>query len=440
MGSSNFCFPTAVVMSVCTELGGWPGCFVWLIGACLIFFALCTIYWWSHRQRRCLGESNLSMSLLENADNIAINKTSAVSSTSSLYESEPLGMTVCRRTATHGDVHGIFRRRERRQSTVGPQMGGSNLQHPNIELIFTPSDATLHSLFVAFSASAVKNITVDRESFSEANDPIQTASYWTSGLIGDPCHAIEVEVLDSGNSSSNFVFVASPDIFASLYCDLTEELLYRSHVSERIKPDPKWLNTSLLLSEPLAHLLSHFMPVHCQLETGPWQMLYSLSRDGASIQTFYCNTCRRGPNVVLVRTSKGDVIGAFAPVSWEPPVGSPTAKLRNHNHLHYTGTGEAFLFRLTPAFQVFSWTQSNPYFMLADHESISFGGGGRFSGMWLDKSFETGTSGYCPTFNNPPLTGQQRNGVVFSTSDEERFDIVEVQCWAVAADKPSARA
>ena len=108
-------------------------------------------------------------------------------------------------------------------------------------------------------------------------------------------------------------------------------------------------------------------------------------------------------------SQKGAVFGAFAPVSWE----RCTAQ-------SYIGTGEAFVFKLAPVFQAWSWTHGNSYFMLGKDDGLAVGGGGNF-GLWLDAEFDSGTSAPCATFNNDCLA----SGKSFHCLDVQCFGLLE---------------
>ena len=78
---------------------------------------------------------------------------------------------------------------------------------------------------------------------------------------------------------------------------------------------------------------------------------------------------------------------------------------------HYFGTGETFLFSLAPSFAAYRWTRQNSHYVLGGHDSLAFGGGGAF-GLYLDASFERGSSARCDTFGNEPLGSSPEFGVV----------------------------
>lgn len=63
----------------------------------------------------------------------------------------------------------------------------------------------------------------------------------------------------------------------------------------------------------------------------------------------------------------------------------------------FVGTGESFVFKCCPHFEVFRWTHQNECFALAEEACIAFGSGGGF-GLWMDADLEFGVSQRCATF------------------------------------------
>ena len=82
---------------------------------------------------------------------------------------------------------------------------------------------------------------------------------------------------------------------------------------------------------------------------------------------------------------------------------------------HYHGNGETFLFKVQPDFAVFHWTRANDHFVLAQHDCLAFGSDD--AGIYLDSSFEYGSSKRSVTFDNEPLG---------STAD---FKAIKVEIW-----------
>jgi hypothetical protein len=134
-----------------------------------------------------------------------------------------------------------------------------------------------------------------------------------------------------------------------------------------------------------------------------WSLVYSTDQHGCSLGTFYARAARCGPSLLLVLDSGGFIFGAFCTCAW-------------HKSDHYFGTGEAFLVRVQPEFAVHRWTRKNSLFALGGADHIAVGGGGGF-GLYLDGSFENGSSAPSETFDNEPL-GSSRD-----------FRCVKLELW-----------
>lgn len=136
--------------------------------------------------------------------------------------------------------------------------------------------------------------------------------------------------------------------------------------------------------------------------------------DGCSLRTFFAKTESLEPTILLIKTSEGEVFGAFCSESWSNRLGRDAG--------HFFGNGETFLFSLKPRVQKYSWVglnSSNPtsptksrkvqraivssqLFMTATANHIIIGSGNG-SGIWLDEDLNRGKSEKCDTFNNHPL-------------------------------------
>lgn len=98
--------------------------------------------------------------------------------------------------------------------------------------------------------------------------------------------------------------------------------------------------------------------------------------------------------VVTKSNKTSEVIGAFCSFEWKD------------NHGQYFGNKEVFLFTLQPHQKVFKVSGKNEYFVLTREEGIAFGGGGSFF-LWIDSSFQTGSSNECSTFEEGMLTSDE---------------------------------
>ncbi|KFP88064.1 TBC1 domain family member 24, partial [Acanthisitta chloris] len=192
----------------------------------------------------------------------------------------------------------------------------------------------------------------------------------------------------------------------------------------------------------------------------PPLLLFSTSEDGCSLQRFY--TCCEGyePTVLLIRTTEGEVCGAFLSSDWSERKKSGATSA-------FFGTGECFVFTVRPETERYEWvfikkpelakavprshqrspspspepllgsspdshsTSSNrltvpalqrkgrlsPFlairhfllpsktasmFMSGSREGIVIGGGGG-QALSLDANLLWGHTQHCETFNNPPL-------------------------------------
>ncbi|KFQ91048.1 TBC1 domain family member 24, partial [Nipponia nippon] len=192
----------------------------------------------------------------------------------------------------------------------------------------------------------------------------------------------------------------------------------------------------------------------------PPLLLFSTSEDGCSLQRFY--TCCEGyePTVLLIKTTEGEVCGAFLSSDW-------SERKKNGATSGFFGTGECFVFTVRPETERYEWvfikkpelakavprshqwspspspasllssspdgrgTSSNrltvptlqrkgrlsPFlairhfllpsktasmFMSGSREGIIVGGGGG-QALSLDANLLWGRTEHCETFDNPPL-------------------------------------
>ena len=136
-----------------------------------------------------------------------------------------------------------------------------------------------------------------------------------------------------------------------------------------------------------------------------WLLLFQMSKDGCSYNTFFQFIHNCQPILLIIKTFKNEKIGTFS-----------TEGFRSSDH--YTGTGETSVFRLTPSFEYFTWSQNNKYFIACTNDSISVGGGGA-SAIWIDENFLNAYSESCPTFNSPCLTSTNK------------FQIQDIEAWQI---------
>lgn len=165
-------------------------------------------------------------------------------------------------------------------------------------------------------------------------------------------------------------------------------------------PSPALQSTSHLIStEDFSRLAKH-MPPRCSLMG--WVLLYSTLEHGVSLSTFLRKTRNHKPTLLVIEDSNKHVFGAFCTGEWKSG--------------EYTGTGESFVFTLSPVFAVFAWSGMNDLNMYLGGDYLGIGGGGNV-GLYLGADFEFGSSRRCETFLNDCL------------ASEEDFTIVVVEVW-----------
>ena len=175
-----------------------------------------------------------------------------------------------------------------------------------------------------------------------------------------------------------------------------------------------------VLSQQQLQLLWRALPPRIRIRD--WSLLYSTEQHGCSLRTALHRCERQGPTVLLVLDGQGHIFGVFCSESW-----------RQSDLKHYGGNGETFLFKVHPEFSVYKWTRANDHFMLVAHDFVAFGSGEGATGagaagaggpagfggagIYLDSSFEYGSSKRSLTFDNEPLGG----------SDD--FKAIKVEVW-----------
>jgi len=179
---------------------------------------------------------------------------------------------------------------------------------------------------------------------------------------------------------------------------LEHPLLAKDDTTTNFKGDSDILSAKDIL------YLQFKMPERHRLER--WEMVYSTTRHGISMNTFYTKVYQRAPTVIIVEDINHHIFGAYASEPWVKT-----------KQVHY-GSGESFLFKLKPVSKIFKWSKLNDYFMYSKPDFISLGSGGGGYGLWLDSDFERGSSATCDTFQNEPL------------SLTEQFEILKIEVWA----------
>lgn len=176
-----------------------------------------------------------------------------------------------------------------------------------------------------------------------------------------------------------------------------------------------------------------------------WNRLYSLARDGDSFETMLRLVKGADKSLLVIRTTGGEVFGAFADSEW-------TAQHSSHQGRKFFGGGLSRLFKIVDTHdntantnhnntndetttattsreevRIYKWTGANRLFQICDSEKkmLAMGGGGIDGafGLCVQDDFRRGSSGRCETYANEPL----------SDAHEGSFDILDVEVWGFIA-------
>ena len=279
----------------------------------------------------------------------------------------------------------------------------------------------------------------DSSTSSSASDDEAGGS--TGVVDSDP----EEEDPDSSSSSSSFWNVLLPEPEAQLQA--CPRLLTLEHV----------------------HELRQHLPTPL-LQSYTWERCFAIGLHGDSFRTLV-QTCQDyAHTVVVIRTTRGELLGGFASEPWRtttttttkttssqspsPTFRRPRQQQQRRQQSAYYGTGQSFVFASHPAtvepapnchpndtnhnindssssntpsqpplLHVYPWTGHNDYCQICDSQRrvLCMGGVGEF-GWIVSDDFTVGQTGHCATFGNPPLT-----------TSSSSFDIADLEIYGLAS-------
>lgn len=167
-----------------------------------------------------------------------------------------------------------------------------------------------------------------------------------------------------------------------------------------------------LLSHDTMKSLVHSLPR--TLQSRVWVRLYSCLKDGDSFPAFLHHVRGHTCTLLVIETSKGNVLGGFADSPWE----QGTLTMDGC----FFGTGQSFLYSVKEdeSVQSHHWTALNEYSQFCRTGCVGMGGGGKNGtfGLYLHDQFTRGSSGPCETF-----------GTHLPLCSQEHFEIVEFQVY-----------
>jgi hypothetical protein len=181
--------------------------------------------------------------------------------------------------------------------------------------------------------------------------------------------------------------------------------------------EPKTVNVpanfrSVLSMQDLSRLAT-FLPLRLNIKD--WKLLFATEIHGFNLATAYRKIANNGPCLAAVMDANRHVFCGFCSES-----------LEIHGPMQTFGNGECFVASVHPEFRVFPWRPGNEtHFVMASDSFMAFGGGGGMA-IWLDATFERGTSERCATY-----------GTNKTIASQESFKCVAVEMWGFVT--PSIR-
>lgn len=219
---------------------------------------------------------------------------------------------------------------------------------------------------------------------------------------------------------------------------LQEDLnLEMSHVESEVTSQQglQLVELSNIIQPGFLSKLYKFLPAACRIQN--LSLVFSTESHGRSMSTFYSCAHDHTKTLLIVKDEEGFIFGHFSTERW-------------HVDNTYYGTGESFLFSLSPEFHVYNWTKANDFYQFGDKSYLCTGCGSANSlssrnlrksnpsfsrknsessstasavsgyyGLWLN--LENGNSSTCETYLNRPLG---------SNND---FEIISLELWTFVA-------
>lgn len=137
------------------------------------------------------------------------------------------------------------------------------------------------------------------------------------------------------------------------------------------KPKPSMTTNTMLTIQELQEIW-RWIPLRFRIAN--LSMLFSTQTDGYSLKSFYNKCGDASPTLILLKTKKGAIFGAFASHPWSERQGLKA----------YFGSGETFVFSLRPTPVKYAWSgiacfggaAIDEYFLMGGDHALVIGGGG----------------------------------------------------------------
>lgn len=171
-----------------------------------------------------------------------------------------------------------------------------------------------------------------------------------------------------------------------------------------IKFIPKLDTPSEILSEKQLREIHQNIPYYQRYKN--LKLVYSITKDGTSMKTFYENTQDVPVSIVVIKDDSQHIFGGYLS---EPIKNSPK----------FYGTGESFVFTFHNSERIhcFEGTSENEYYIMSDNEIFAMGCSDDSFSWVLRNDFLKGTSRPTKTYRNSVLSGN------------EEFFVMKFEVW-----------
>merc|ERR1719189_3454601 len=202
------------------------------------------------------------------------------------------------------------------------------------------------------------------------------------------------------------------DIFDDIF-DTTDDGVTDEDDPEPIVPKPNNFeeNCTCLDNASILFINTNLLLEHRK----DWRFLYSSQTHGRSLEELSGRVQYKGPTVLVVKDTEGNVFGAHASTSWCDTEGG------------WVGNGECFIFSIQPKMAVFHSTGKDENFQLMTGEHLAMGGNPGNFGLVLNRDLSGGSSsGNIDTFHTIQL------------SRGAEFEIEHVEVWGLGPEPDQA--
>ena len=181
-------------------------------------------------------------------------------------------------------------------------------------------------------------------------------------------------------------------------------------------------NYNIKLSKPSSFLTIHHLnslennlPSNEQYKD--MQLLYHLTKDGASLRTLYDKAEGYHSLIIFIKDDKGNIFGAYS-----------NEGLKCNPNKFY-GNGETFLFSYYTGddIHIFLPTGHDENYIYSDSNILCFGCNNDSFSLYIKENFLNGYSKKTDTFNNPPLNVNSNNDI------ENDFIIADIEMYTFQA-------